>query len=1243
MRRRAGPILPLAATLVVLALAILAASRLTIDHDITRLLPDSDARLGQSARALRSFLEHTIVDVGSEDGSHSVELLGEIADRLIEDLEASGTVLRARADLALEDALEFVDFIRAHTPLLLSESAWTEIEAGLRPDVVNATLETLERRIQEPDGAYLAGQAPLDPLGFGNLALAPLVALAAGPPGAKLVDGRILSADGKHLLVLIEPGVPASDLAHTTRFLEALEESETHLAKVPAYRGVRLREMGAHRASKDNELQIRRDVMVTSLAASVLVALLIFLCFGRLRLALLCLTPALVGGVVALGLFSLFKGSVAAPALGFGAVLIGLTDDFAVHVLATLTKGRERAEIPARALLLGAFVTSLACALLCGSSLPGIRDIGLLGSIGILVAALYALWVLPSLKPFLGAPKRPLVDLERLLQYAPVPRRAAGIALLATPLLALGAPRIGFDDEIRNLSSLSPDARADEEVMRSTWGDSQTSSLVIEAPSVQAALEANDELARWLEVAQREGRLVGYASIAGMVPALATQEERWLRWQSFWTPQRREELDANLRAAAARTRFRADAFAPFLRSLEAAPSWIEPAHFDQGDQDSSAQWVADRLVRDGENWRVLTPIFTSDGDQLAHLAERMRVEQPGVVLANSEALMRQIAGLVSREMVVFGILSFLVVATVVFGWLAESLLTLVVLSPLVLGLLWTLGILGWLGLKLDLINAVFVVFQFGVAVDYSIFIAASYVERMRTGVERSAEARGAALLCALTTCAGFGAMGLAGHPVLFTIGVTAFVGIASAATAAQLFVPVICEALLVAQGPNGAPAPRNVCATVWVAVRILLYRLRVSVFGTSAGAALGGLASDIRRRLPIGRRVFDGALQPGAERPRILVANHESDYDAIGVLALVPNTDVPVPAALRRLAGAGSATDASALGPRARAALRRGRSVLVFPGGDRPETRWQAFQSEAFALARELEVPVQPVALVNTREFRQIGGWIGDHDLRVSLLAPIDPAEDPGTDGDQNLARRAEQCIRERCAELWLDTFHGPQWHRPVAGIYRHHGPFLKNYAASKARRDPLVFALPGLCSGTGAVLIVGCGYGIMTARLASAYPEREIVALDPDGRKLDAARNALGNRFAVRFLREDIRAHVSSSSYEWVCLVDVLHYWDEAAQREILACLRARMSASSRLLFRDGCAGPGTRNWIVRGAESLALLSGFTRASGKLNFHSEEVWRRLLGECGFSVESAHPELGLFSNLVLICSRTAHP
>ncbi len=1247
-----------AATIVVLAFASFLGAGLRIDADLARLLPDSDPTLARATAALGDSFERTLVDVEARTSDVGPDTLGAAAEHFATVLASADVAASVRAQVDLEAALALVDVVRAHVPLFLDDAAWAELETRLTPARVRAALATLERRIQEPDGAHLARTAADDPLGFANLALAPLASLSGGfgsaDDGARLDDGRITSADGRHVLVLVEPGFASSDTARGARLLAALEAAAA--ATVEAYPGVGIRHLGAHRSTLENERAIRRDVALTSSVGLAAVFLLAFLCFGRLRHVLFALSPALVGVVCALGVFGLLRDTIAAPVLGFGAVLIGLSIDFAVHVLAARTQSPPR-PIPTQALVFGALSTSLAFGLLGTSALPGLRDVGLFGAVGITAAALFALFVLPCCEPWFGAARTPRLDLARLLARLGTPRRTALVALVVTPLVALGAARLEFDGDVQKLSSLGPVAAADESAIRATWGGARVSTLFAEGATLEEALVANDALERELARARAEGRLASYASLSTLLPSKATQRARAERWAAFWTAARRTALSAALDAALEGTGFRRAAFDPFLAALEARP----PGRLEAAPSEAAASRAAavgperesltplgveelraagvgalldDRLAHVAGGWRVSTPVTTADWNQFSELATRLASTQPDVVVANAESLMRTIASLVKDEVLVLGCLAFLAVLLVVAAWTAESVLTAVVLVPLGFGLVWTLGLLGWTRTPLNLGNGIFVVFQFGIAVDYAIFLAASYRERRASGVDRTAETRAAALFCALSSCLGFGALAFARHPVLHTVGVAAALGIASAALATQLFVPVLCRSVLAAAGPNGVPSPRNIVATVWFQARLALHRWRMAFGGLARDEALRAVARDVGYGLPIGRRVFTREEEAPSQEPCLYVADEASELGGLCLLALVPHARLALPPSLARLP-MGGALFRGAPDEAPAAALAAGRSAVAFL--PRTEAEQAGAAAAAFDLAHERGLPVRPIALAEAGVLRQPGGWIGDHDVAARVLAPLPPAPSAAA-----LAQAAAARIRARRDPLRLETLQGPGWYRELAGMYRQHGPFVKNYAASKAKRDPLVRALPALVDGEGPVLVVGCGYGVMTARLATAAPRRALTALDPDERKLRAARAALGPDFPVRFLAEDVRQH-DTAPYREVLLVDVLHYWSEDEQRAILAHLRSGMNEGTKLLFRDGCRTPGARHWLVAGAEALAVATGFTRGHGGFTFHTEDGWTALLASAGFRVRSRHPDLGVFSNLVLSCEAVPVP
>ncbi|MHC4958142.1 MAG: methyltransferase domain-containing protein [Planctomycetota bacterium] len=714
--------------LILLVVAAALGSRVHLDGDLARLLPDSDPVLKRAQDVLRRTLQRAVFDVVGtlEDARRFEQRIGE--------------TYTVRAALDEDDVLELVDILRDRAPLLIHDYD----AVGKRLEDVPGTLRRLARRLQEPDGAHLGARAGIDPLGIADLALEPLAGLASGLSGARLADGFLTSRDGRHRLVFVDPGYPPADTRRTEGFLRDVAK---------ASEGLTVRHLGAHRSTLDNARTIESDARLTLAVGSVLVLALALLVFRRPGVAVLAITPALFGGAVALAAVSFFTDSIAAAVVGFSAGLLGIAIDYAVHVF-------YARKIPVRAILMGATTTAAAFLALRASSLPGLREAGLLGAIGIVAAALFAIRVLP---PRAQAGRQPL-DLSRIARVLgawPV----LGLLSLAAPVVFTGVVLLGFEGDPRAMSRLSDAAQQDENEILAVWGDSfRITTVLVEAAGLEDALARNEAVAASLEDR-------AHASLAGILPSRATQQRRLALWRSFWTEERVLGLRAEFARAVEGTPFRADAFEPFFASLTAEPPPLRP-------DDLPEAVVRERLQRIDGRWVVSTPVF----DVALTALE-------GATVVSGPALARRLAELVGDELVTLGLLALGAVAVVVGLWFGRPGPALIVLLPLVASGAWTLGLLGWLGVPLTLANAVFIVFLFGLAVDYAIFLVNARLDVARGEPDRGPEAASAVLLCALTTCGGFFALALAGHPVLHSIGVTALIGIASAAVITLAVVP----------------------------------------------------------------------------------------------------------------------------------------------------------------------------------------------------------------------------------------------------------------------------------------------------------------------------------------------------------------------------------------------------------------------------------------------------------------------
>lgn len=774
--RRAATLL---GALAVFSAAAWFARGVRFDSDVAHLLPDRGplSRIASSPLVQRA-LQHLAIEASAEDGT-------EVATAAL-----VRAVSRVRAAVAPPDAVgaapaadgeataAALERVRAAAPRLFRAEDAAELERELEAAPIRERVAVLLRRLLEPDGALRGAGAAADPLGVFDRPLRELArGLDALPGVSSRPDGILLGAGGRRALALAEPGFPATDLGASEALAARLAAAIEGVAADPECRGVRVRTMGAHRATLDNARQIRGDVHRTAALGAAFSAALAFVAFGSLWPALLGLLPAVFGGAVALAAFALLRRPLDAAIAGFGGALVGLTVDYSVHVLFQLRAGGRA---PWRALLMSAATTAAAFLALLASDLPGVRALGVFGAVSVTAAAAFAAAVLPALA---RAPRaRPLFDLAALVARVRSPARSRALLAAVAVLLVAAVPfarTVRFDGDPAHLSSLAPDTRADDEAIRGAWEPLFRRTIaVVHGRTLDEAAAANERVAALLEGEIAAGRLAAHAGLARLLPSLATQEQNLARWRAFFDAARIERLRADLAAATVGTPFRRGAFEPFLERLAVAPPPLAEA-----DLAMLRPLVQDRVLAVADGVTFATPLEVGDLDAAAVLRARMEREVPGAQVLNAALAVRELALAVGGEIATLGWLSFAAVVLLVALATRSLRLAAAAAVPVLAGLLLAFGALGAAGVPVTLLSAVFVPFLFGVAIDYTVFMAETRVELRRTGVDRTATGDAAVLLCALTTCGCFAALSVSGHPVLVNIGATAAIGIAAAALA----------------------------------------------------------------------------------------------------------------------------------------------------------------------------------------------------------------------------------------------------------------------------------------------------------------------------------------------------------------------------------------------------------------------------------------------------------------------------
>jgi len=144
--------------------------------------------------------------------------------------------------------------------------------------------------------------------------------------------------------------------------------------------------------------------------------------------------------------------------------------------------------------------------------------------------------------------------------------------------------------------------------------------------------------------------------------------------------------------------------------------------------------------------------------------------------------------------------------------------TLLSLAPLVVGIVWMLGLMGAFGLEMNFFNVFVTTMIIGIGVDYGVHMMHRYREIGVDGdvsgndlLQGMGETGKAIVLAALSTSVGFGSMAISHYPGLRTMGLVAILGALATALVAVTLLPAFlglrhAEAVRSAIRRRGAPS-----------------------------------------------------------------------------------------------------------------------------------------------------------------------------------------------------------------------------------------------------------------------------------------------------------------------------------------------------------------------------------------------------------------------------------------------------
>ena len=752
-----------------LAACLFLVSRLELAEDISAFIPDSVPEMAQAFDLLRQapFVQSLSITV-SDPGN-----LEQTARSLGDALEASGsfTVLSASPSSLLAN----VEHVYALIPALLPDTAYNDLRQMLAPEPVRAKLEKAKQALSGMRGLASYSFIAKDILGMAALAEKHLSPQAMRS-SFSVNNGLLTDLSGEHALIIAKPGTAFTSASHAPALMAQYREVVRRLPE-----SAKASAIGGLRHTEANSTTVQGD-LVRVLPLAGLMLLVVFLAMFRNRQGLFVFLVPMVAIASASAGASLFVTSLSGIALGFGSVLMGVTDDYPIHIYCA---ARSAPAIPQALrevhtpLLAGSCSALLAFAVFLFSAIPGVRQIAVFAITGICSALLFSLVVLPHLlKPGkLPGPATPAapdaLSGEAEENTFQIRNGLLTCLWLGTALLLVaGTSNSSFDGDIRSLSYIPPDVQQDEIRHNAIWGGMNRGGMVVVAGTdLEQALAANDAV--WAILGQHKDMAV--TSLAPFLPTRATQAEGHARWNAFWE-QHREEAIRLVQEASLPLGFDPNAFAPFTDMLATPPRPVMADDLMQTD----FSFLFKLLVGGKEGTTHIYTLLdksTIPDELLGQIAEA------GGVFVSGEQFRESLSSITRAEMTqncLWALALITAISLITFKSIAKAALTLL---PLGLSIAVILAVFAFMGIKMTLFHAVAFPLIMMLGLDYGIFVV-SYARQGAGSV-----AFKGIFISAFTTIAGFGCLILARHPALHSLGVTATLGMVLAALASVYLLP----------------------------------------------------------------------------------------------------------------------------------------------------------------------------------------------------------------------------------------------------------------------------------------------------------------------------------------------------------------------------------------------------------------------------------------------------------------------
>jgi predicted RND superfamily exporter protein len=650
-------------------------------------------------------------------------------------------------------------------------------------DVIETQIQKSLTYYAMPGAGRLAGIAALDPLNARQFMVEKLASLHGG-----LIFDQgpyLISPDKQSLLIIATPAQDVLGRPQAVKLLDKIDDLRT------TYPHLKIGITGGYAVAAQEESLIRGDLLGCLIGSVLGISLLFFFAYRNTMVLIFVLLPLGVGLQLALGTMAIMFDRVHMLAAAFATVILGLGIDFAIHVYDRYSSERQKGMDKAAAIeksifktgsavLAGGLTTLTAFFVLSFANSPILFQIGWLVALGLLFCLITILWVLPAWlvwiekysSKWLSRPANKFY-MDKVGQF--VNTHPKGVLAFSLILFALSLPGIIQLEFEKDPLAMRPKGLeavdVQEDLFTSFGGKGEYVLISWQAKDAKDLWEKGHRVDKEMKDLHQSGIISSWTSLSKF---------------SSSDPLRIQGIDLEFieqvfsKYSLTLTDFKHQyRFLTTLSDTRPPGSMNDPATVKSKDCEKLAAlpemfnrfYICENSDIQGVAWsQVPGP------DEAMNVQKHFAKTFPGHIVVSPRLAINELAVEARKGLWTTMTIAGLMVVGILFFFLKSIRSVLLVSLPMVMGLLATAGLMGWMGIRLNLFNFIVLPMLVGIGLDDGIHVLKRYQEI--GNVQETLQSTGRSVfLTTLTTICGFGSLILAKYHVLQSMGLLAIFGV----------------------------------------------------------------------------------------------------------------------------------------------------------------------------------------------------------------------------------------------------------------------------------------------------------------------------------------------------------------------------------------------------------------------------------------------------------------------------------